>query len=103
MRVLDARRTRPGSLAKFAASRLASLRVNSLAAEQRNFQIDSLSLSTARRDEVLDGLATVPARSEEGMMAKAAALNERGLIDDYQGHGEIAVSLPDDVRRYFRT
>ena len=36
-------------------------------------------------------------------MAKAAVLNERGLIDDYQEHGEIAVSLPDDVRRYFRT
>ena len=36
----------------------------------------------SRQYDALDVLATVPARSKEGMTAKAAALNERTVIGD---------------------
>lgn len=55
----------------------------------------------ARRDEVLEILATIPARSHEGLVAKAEALTQRRLIEDFERHGAVASSLADDVLRYF--
>jgi hypothetical protein len=62
---------------------------------------DDYLQTEAQRDEALDVLATVPATSQHGMIAKAQALSEKRLIEDWQGHGKIAVSLASDVLRCF--
>jgi hypothetical protein len=55
----------------------------------------------SERDVALAILSTRRARSSNGMIAKAAALSERRVIEDYERHGEIATSLAADVLRYF--
>jgi len=56
-----------------------------------------------RRSKALVDLAKSPARSFEGLIAKAQALTDRRLIEDYASHGRIAASLGEDVLRYFGT
>jgi len=55
----------------------------------------------AKRDAALNTLADTSARSSNGMIAKAKALTERRVIEDYQAHGYIGTSLANDVLRYF--
>ena len=54
-----------------------------------------------RRETALQSLATIPAESPEGMIAKAKALKAASLVEDYDPQAAIAVSLADDVLRYF--
>jgi hypothetical protein len=53
----------------------------------------------ARRDKALAILATTPAQSWSGILAKASVLQERSLIEDWTRHGKIATSLADDLLR----
>jgi hypothetical protein len=55
----------------------------------------------AKRHNALDILAGESARSWNGMVAKAQALSDRRLIEDFARHGEIATSLAADVLRHF--
>jgi hypothetical protein len=55
----------------------------------------------AERKKVLDTLATTRAHSSNGLVAKAEALTDRLLAEDYDAHGRIAASLGEDVLRYF--
>lgn len=53
-----------------------------------------------RRDDALERLATTPARSPDGMMAKAKALQQPDM--KYSHHyAAVAASLADDVLRHF--
>jgi hypothetical protein len=52
-------------------------------------------------DEELDILANTPSRTSRGIIAKAEALYESRLIEDYERHGSIANSLAADILRYF--
>ena len=54
-----------------------------------------------RRETALQNLATIPAESPEGMIAKAKALKAASIVEDYDRQAAIAVSLADDVLRYF--
>ena len=49
----------------------------------------------------LQSLATISAESPEGMIAKAKALKAASIVEDYDRQAAIAVSLADDVLRYF--
>jgi hypothetical protein len=51
----------------------------------------------ARRDEHIATLITVPARSTAGVQAKAASVRLKALIEDYDQHQQVAVSLADDL------
>jgi hypothetical protein len=62
---------------------------------------DDFLQTEAQRDKAIEVLATVPATSQHGMIAKAQVLSEKSLIGDWQWHGKIAVSLATDVLRYF--
>jgi hypothetical protein len=55
----------------------------------------------ARRWKVLADLQKLPAQSFEVLRAKTEALVDRELVPDYQAHGKMAVSLANDVLRYF--
>jgi hypothetical protein len=50
-----------------------------------------------RRNEHIATLITVPARSTAGVQAKAASVRLRALIEDYDQHQQVAVSLADDL------
>jgi hypothetical protein len=54
-----------------------------------------------RRLKALVDLAKLAARSFEGLIAKAEALTDRVLFQDYASHQRIAASLGEDVLRYF--
>ena len=54
-----------------------------------------------RRDGALERLATIPARSPDGMVAKARALKAVSVADDIDRQAAIATSLAGDVVRYF--
>jgi hypothetical protein len=54
-----------------------------------------------RRETALQTLATIPAKSPEGMIAKAKALKAASIVEDYDRQAAIAMSLADDVLRYF--
>jgi hypothetical protein len=49
--------------------------------------------------DALDFLAETPARSLDGMRAKAVTLKRRQVEADYNTTGAIAASLADDVLR----
>ena len=49
------------------------------------------------RDDYVATLVTVPALGADGVRAKAAVLRLRTLIEDYDRHQEVAVSLADDI------
>lgn len=53
------------------------------------------------RDAALEVLRSTRARTWTGIVAKAEAVSERRLIEDYARHGEISSSLAADVPRYF--
>jgi hypothetical protein len=55
----------------------------------------------AERYTALDTLQSKRAHTSNGIIAKAEALSDEILIDDYERHGEIAVSFAADVLRYF--
>jgi hypothetical protein len=61
---------------------------------------DYQKIETERQDR-LGILATRRAHSSNGLVAKAEALTDRRLIEDYDSHGRIAASLGEDVLRYF--
>ena len=50
-----------------------------------------------KRDECIATLVDVPASSMAGIQAKAAALRLKLMIEDYDQHQQIAVSLADDL------
>jgi hypothetical protein len=50
-----------------------------------------------RRDRTIETLITVPASSMVGIQAKASALRLKVMIEDWERHGEIAVSLAEDL------
>jgi hypothetical protein len=53
-----------------------------------------------RRDDALEALASIPAGSPDGMIAKARALQQPDV--EYSNYyAAIAASLADDVLRYF--
>jgi hypothetical protein len=54
-----------------------------------------------RRFAALECLATVQARSPEGMIAKARALKAVSIAEDIDRQAAIAASLADDVLRHF--
>jgi hypothetical protein len=54
-----------------------------------------------KRWDAIDILATKPARSSNGLVAKAEVLTDRRLSEDFTSHGRIATSLGEDVLRYF--
>jgi hypothetical protein len=53
------------------------------------------------RDAALEVLRSTPARTWNGIVAKAEAVSEGRLIEDYARHGKISASLAADVLRYF--
>jgi hypothetical protein len=55
----------------------------------------------AERDTALETLRSRRAHTSNGTIAKAEAVSEKILSEDYDRHGEIAVSLAADVLRYF--
>ena len=55
----------------------------------------------ARCRKAVGDLQKLSARSLEGLRAKAEALVDPKLIQDYASHRKIAVSLADDLLRYF--
>ncbi len=59
---------------------------------------DYLTLA-GRRLENIATLITVPASSMAGLKAKASALRLRSMIEDWDEHQQIAVSLADDLVR----
>ena len=50
-----------------------------------------------KRDECIATLIDVSASSMAGIQAKAAALRLKAMIEDYDRHQQIAVSLADDL------
>jgi hypothetical protein len=50
-----------------------------------------------RRNENIATLVTVPAKSIAGIQAKAVCVRLRTLIEDYDQHQQVAVSLADDL------
>jgi hypothetical protein len=50
-----------------------------------------------RREEAIEELSTIKSMSMAGVMAKAAALQNHELIDDYTRHQAVAVSLAEDL------
>jgi hypothetical protein len=50
-----------------------------------------------RRNENIATLVSVPATSAPGIQAKASALRLRTMIEDWDQHQQIAVSLADDL------
>jgi hypothetical protein len=54
-----------------------------------------------QRWDAIDVLATKPARSPQGLVAKAEAVSTRRLFDDFACHQRVATSLAEDVLRYF--
>jgi hypothetical protein len=50
-----------------------------------------------KRNDCIGTLVTVPASSMAGIQAKAAALRLKVMIEDYDQHQQIAVSLADDI------
>jgi hypothetical protein len=50
-----------------------------------------------RRNENIATLVTVPAASSLGIQAKASALRSQRMIEDWDQHQQIAVSLADDL------
>jgi hypothetical protein len=50
-----------------------------------------------KRNECIATLIEVPAASMAGILAKAAALRLKVMIEDYDQHQQIAVSLADDL------
>jgi hypothetical protein len=57
-------------------------------------------LAEEERYKALDTLTDVRSKTLYGMAAKAEALTERSLIEDYGRHGQIATSLATDLLRY---
>lgn len=57
---------------------------------------DYRSLQRQRNDAIAT-LIVVPALSPAGIGAKAAALRQSRLIEDYEQHQQVAVSLADDI------
>jgi hypothetical protein len=55
-----------------------------------------------RRLAAIEILATTPAQSREGIIAKAKALGHRMLAEDPDRHVEVGMSLADDVLRYLK-
>lgn len=55
----------------------------------------------AKREEVLELLYSKRARTPAGMVAKAAALRESRVIEDFEVQGKIAIALARDVMQYF--
>jgi hypothetical protein len=53
------------------------------------------------RFAALETLRAEGARTSNGIVAKAEAVSERRLVEDYKRHGEISASLAADVLRYF--
>jgi hypothetical protein len=53
------------------------------------------------RDTALEVLRSTRTRTWSGIVAKAEAVSDRRLIEDYARHGEISASLAADVLRYF--
>ena len=64
---------------------------------QQSLQASSPSSSNEERTDALDLLAETPARSLDGMQAKAATLKRRQVEEDPGATGAIAASLADDV------
>jgi hypothetical protein len=56
----------------------------------------------ARRFAALECLATVQARSPEGMLAKATALKVASITEDVHRQAAIGLSLASDVLWHFR-
>jgi hypothetical protein len=50
-----------------------------------------------RRDEIIATLITVSAKSMTGIQAKSVCVRLRTLIEDYERHRQVAVSLADDL------
>ena len=50
-----------------------------------------------KRNECIATLIEVPAASMAGILAKASALRLKVMIEDYDQHQQIAVSLADDL------
>jgi hypothetical protein len=50
-----------------------------------------------RRDDIIATLIGVPALSMAGVQAKASALRHKVMIEDFDRHQQIAVSLADDL------
>ncbi|WP_321177281.1 hypothetical protein [Bradyrhizobium sp. USDA 3256] len=51
------------------------------------------------RDDCLSTLINTEASSMVGVLAKATALQQQALIEDYEGHQSIAISLAEDLVR----
>ena len=52
-----------------------------------------------RRFAVLAAIASTPAETQAGIVAKARVLKSRGVVEDYTATGEISASMADDVLR----
>jgi hypothetical protein len=57
---------------------------------------DYLAMEDTRNEHIAT-LITVPAQSATGVQAKAACVRLRALIEDFDQHQQVAVSLADDI------